>query len=130
MDTTFRREDIAPENNPLQLNLANRVSDKLKKAGTWHNVNVEWSHHLRTNIVTAFQVVLDSEAYLKLATFIPLSQLDRIQPSFFHSLEQDSKATGQSHSGPKLNHQYVLAVMGYDDELILQSISFGLKRIH
>ncbi|KAJ1606075.1 hypothetical protein OJ253_2871, partial [Cryptosporidium canis] len=107
-----------PGGNLFQLNLANRIAKKLKKTELWHNVNVEWSHNLQTNIVTATQIVFGSQIYLELFTFIPLSRMDQIQPSLFHYLELDSK-TIQHLMNPRINHKYVLAIISYDDELIL-----------
>lgn len=114
--------------NPFKLNLANRVSEKLSKTGIWQNINVEWSQNLHTYIVTAIQVLFGSEQYLKLSTFIPLSELDYIHTSFFQDLELDSKQI-LPYINSKLNHQYVIVIVSNDDELILQSVNFNLKKI-
>ncbi|KAK9171411.1 hypothetical protein CmeUKMEL1_10580 [Cryptosporidium meleagridis] len=114
--------------NFFQLNLANRVSEKLAKTGLWKNINVKWSENIRFYIVTAVQILFSSKQYLKLSTFIPLSDLDRIDSSFFENLQQDSK-TILPYINSKISHHYVLAIVSGDDELILQSVNFDLKKI-
>ncbi|OII74027.1 uncharacterized protein cubi_02829 [Cryptosporidium ubiquitum] len=126
MDISYPEETEGK--NPLKLNLANRVSEKLSKTGIWQNINVEWSKNFNSYIVTVAQVLFGSEQYLKLSTFIPLSDLDHIHTSFFQNLEQDSKEI-LPYINSKLDHQYVLAIVSNDDELILQSINFDLKKI-
>ncbi|KAH8582752.1 uncharacterized protein ELE39_001408 [Cryptosporidium sp. chipmunk genotype I] len=124
---TFYTEETR-EKNPFKLNVANRVSEKLTKTGLWRNINVKWSHTLQAYIVTATQILFCSKQYLKLSTFIPLSDLDQIHSSFFENLEKDLK-TILPYINSKINHEYVLAIVSNDDELILQSVNFDLKKI-
>lgn len=126
METSYNEE--TGEKNLLQLNLANRVSEKLAKTGLWKNINVKWSHNIHLHIVTAVQILFSSKQYLKLSTFIPLSDLDHIDSSFFENLQQDSKII-LPYINSKISHHYVLAIVSSDDELILQSVNFDLKKI-
>ncbi|KAF7458573.1 hypothetical protein HWI79_895 [Cryptosporidium felis] len=113
----------------LKLQIATKVSEKLRKSGKWHNVEIQWSESLQCYLIYAVEVLLISERYLNLATFIPACYLDQFQCSFFSKLHKMFNPEFSSNSNPRIGQQFLLAIVTAENELVLQSIEFDLKNL-
>ncbi|KAH8739224.1 hypothetical protein FG386_000700 [Cryptosporidium ryanae] len=133
-DTSLDREQ---KFRNYKLSLALKIKDKLECTGRWDSIVLDWSSNFNRYLISAQEILFQEDCYLRFETIIPLSYLDSIDcETFLKILREDEEikqATVTSDDrglcSSKVRHKFSMAIIGPDNQVILNSINFGLPKL-
>ncbi|KAK6588360.1 hypothetical protein RS030_6899 [Cryptosporidium xiaoi] len=132
MADIFLDQELRSKNHKLSLAL--KIKDKLECTGKWGNIVLDWSSSLNRYLISAQEILFQDDFYLRFATIVPLSHLDNIDCDTFLKILKEDEELKQAMTAnnsnclrlsSKVRHEFSIAILGSDNQVVLNSINFG-----